>query len=375
MRAHDIISQLSPRARKALAQALQAEGVTDEALSAAMRAPQLAPLVLKRCGSPVMREDLALLCANPFDPVAPDELIDPDAFVALGMIAEHEGQFYVNRDMAITMTPSMPLEFGFAATMVARLSHADFSELARAMEIGPRTTHVDYILDIAEACVSDAHVMRQLAHLRASEREAIVEAIGNGELPDDIGELSPSAPPPLVSLDDASAGQRGLVFTFADASRGIDERSVILLELLPRVSALMERVPPAPEAAPARTTRRRTTSGSGSRTPTQKPRPVAASVTRDVYEDDPPSRTPTPTSPPSFRRADTTPTRSAGSASVQAASGVVDLETARNAEIACRDDELNRSILEVVAENLVVLRPGVDIDDWVERAAARLNFG
>lgn len=371
MRATEVIAAMDARARGAAAKLIGSEGAEAEHLRAAMRHADVPARLRRICTSSVMKEDLALLCANPFDPVAPDEIADAAAFLRAGLLSERDGEYHVNIDMALTALPDLPLEFGFTATLLARLSPSELASVGRAMEVGPRPSRVDHLLDLAAACSDEAKVMRHVARLREQDRDPVLIALTMGDLPDDLEGFSLEMAPPMVTLETGEAGQRGLLFRVAQPDVGLDARPVVALELAPMLTALMERVPPAPDAvsAPSPRRRRRTTSYT-------RPAPI-------VVDDTPePSQAPEETLRPGVRRAamrnpfERGADTSAGqrTATAVAASAVVDLEEPRYAEAAQRDDELSPAILEVIAENLVVLREGVDVVEWVERCVLRLGF-
>ncbi len=369
MRATEVIAAMDAERRAVAARLLAADGSEADQLRAAMRAPTVSDRLRRLCTTSLTREDLALLCANPFDPVAPDEIADAGAFVRIGLLCERDGEYHVNIDMALTAVPDLPLEFGFAATLLARLSPQDLATVGRAMEVGPRPSRVEHLLDLAEACRDESKLMRHVARLRDQDRDPVLVALTQGELPDDIGGVSLDLAPPIVTIETGEAGQRGLLFRVAQPDVGLDARPVVALELTELLIDLLGRVPPAPDtvAAPAPRRRRRTTSYT-------RPAPVV--------EDDTPEPPPEETLRPGVRRPPPrnpfarTPDTSAGQRSVTAiaASAVVDLEELRYAEAALRDKELSPAILEVIAENLVVLREGVDVTEWVERCVLRLGF-
>jgi hypothetical protein len=55
----------------------------------------------------------------------------------------------------------------------------------------------------------------------------------------------------------------------------------------------------------------------------------------------------------------------------QPASATVDLGTMKAIDIVMRDLDLSEGILEIVNETVVVLRPGIDVQHWLRRCAAR----
>jgi hypothetical protein len=379
MRAHDLLRRRTPESRKVIAQLLRLDSTDVDPIAVAMRSPTLLDHVLRHCHSPLMHEDLALLCANPFDAVRSDELVEAAMFERIGLL-ESTGRdtWSVNLDMALTLQPFMPLEFGYAATLLSRLDAPSLASVARSYGFGPRPNHIDHLLDIAQACVDEHSVMEQVARLNRRERLSIIDALDFGELPDDPSLVAPDAAPPAVTLDAGDAGKRGLVFWIEQPSTGLENRPVVVLELLPRLQSILDRVPMPPEtistkAAPKRT--RRASTGTRTRTPAQSVDAVPAGYAMP----EPTSQFP-PT--PQFRRIDepvrpsydsrmSAPVRAA---SVSGISGVVDVEEPRFAEAALRDPDLRPAMLEVVAETLVVIRAGYDPSEWAERFATRFNF-
>ncbi|MCB9506434.1 MAG: hypothetical protein H6698_08335 [Myxococcales bacterium] len=259
MRGSAVVAGRSTEQLRAMAQRLRSEGADAASLLAAMRAPDAFDRVERLCTTPLMLEDLVLLCANPFDAVAAEELADAAAFEAAGVIARSAaGDFRVNLDIALSAAPSAPIEFGFAATLIARLAAEERVALLRALEVGPRPTVVDAVLDGAAALRDESALMRTVARLTVSDREIVTEAIGLGELPDDISAFPLDAGPPMVTLDPGAAGRRGLVFWVEHEASGLEARPVVPLELLERLAGVLERVPPPPEVKSAPAPRRRT---------------------------------------------------------------------------------------------------------------------
>jgi hypothetical protein len=376
MRAAELLTRRSPEARKAIAQMLRCDSVERDTLAAAMRAPTLYDQVLRHCHGSLMREDLALLCANPFDPVESGELSDPELFERLGMIESiGPGQFDINLDMALTLQPHMPLEFGFAATLLSRLDSVSLLTMAKTLGFGPRPNHVDHLLDLAQACQDDNSVMMQVARLNRRERLSILDALDFGELPDDPASVAPDARPPVVTLDPGDAGRRGLVFWLEQEDAGTEKRPVVVLELMPRLQSILDRVPMPPETVSAKAAPKRTRRATGPRTRTTNTEAVP-----EGYAMPEPVSPPIPPMP-TFRRIDEPirPPFAGGVATIRAANvqgiaGVIDLEEPRYAELALRDPELRPAMLEVVAETLVIIRHGYDLNEWAERFATRFNF-
>lgn len=384
IRARDLIENRSVAARRVMAQRLGCETAEPAALLEAMQNPRVVKALEKLCTSPVMWEDLVLLSANPYDTVAHGELVEPSAFEEAGLIEPNEQGWDVNLDLALVFAPHSPLEFGYAATLLARLDAASLARIARSVSVGPRPSPIDYVLDIAEACTNQNSVTRHLAFLRDSDREPLREAVDQGELPTDIDGIANDTTLPLVCVDPGEAGARGLLFRVSQDARGVADRGVVALELQATLGEWLDKVRPPPEAISARASTRkpRATNPTGAaklRVPgaskpdlTPSPAPSSPYMTPSPIED----RLGTP-----FRRSEdrrnisSDPTRGLRAAHVQAAGGVVDLESPRLAEMARKHPDLREAVLTIIAENLVVLRPGVDVKEWVDLCAARVGFG
>jgi hypothetical protein len=384
LRARDLIENRSVASRRIIAQRLGCDSSEPSALLEWMQSPRVVKALEKLCTSPVMWEDLVLLSANPYDAVAHGELVEPAVFEECGLIEPNGQGWDVNLDLALAFAPHTPLEFGYAATLLSRLDAPSLARVARSVGIGPRTSPIDYVLDIAEACTNQQNVTRHLAFLRESDREPLREALGQGELPTDIDGIATETPLPLVCVDPGEAGARGLLFRISQDARGVADRGVVALELQATLGEWLDKVRPPPEAVSARasTRRPRAASVSGVSKPrvagqskpdlTPSPAPASPYMTPSPIED----RLATP-----FRRTEerrTLPTdssRGVRAAHVQAAAGVVDLESPRLAEMARKHPDLSDAVLTIIAENLVVLRPGVDVKEWVDLCAARVGFG
>ncbi len=412
IRAEELMRDLPSGALRDLAIAWST-AASPMAIASAMRGPKTAERVLAVCVTPVMREDLLLLCANPFDPVAHDEVVEAAPLQRLAVLHEREdGQLHVNADIALSVLRELPLEFGFAATLLARLPESARIAVGRAVEVGPRPNHVDSVLDIAASIADPDALMRRVARLTNSDREVLRLALEQGELPDDLDALSPNAPPPLVELEPGAAGDAGLVFRYTHLASGVEQRPVVPLELLEVLPRILEQVPPPPDPVAAKARRRatgqrrapakkrdtvemeqsgqsRATSASSSgkipndtlhRRPLD-PReasasasgihsldPIAQSGSMSVFRD--------PRSSVSAMTASgaMTPYRLGRVKVIRGASAIVDLETAKVADAAMRDTALAGDVLEIASESLVVLRPGVDARAWAELCALRLGL-
>ena len=417
MRAKEVIAKLSLEDVRELALAIGSASDAAE-VARTMQSEEAHEIVARACVSAVMREDLMLLCANPFDTVSPDELADVEAFESIGLIvAVDGGEYAVNADMALAAAPFCSVEFGFAATLISRLASEERAVVAKAMEIGPRPSAIDTILDAAETLVTETTVMKHVAFLSSAEREVLRQALELGELPDDLEKFPLDSSPPMVTLDPGEAGRRGLVYWVAHEPSGVEARPVVPLEVAEFLPRILEQVPPPPEVVASKSRRRRPAS-TRRRTPAPKKEPAptpeapsapAESVQSSLRSRDPfgrPDRSGVTRNPFQSRTADSrvNPASSsgvlnsvdplAGSGSmgaftssgsnspyrlgkvtgIRAASALVDVETAKVAEAVMRDDELAQSVLEVVADSLVLLRAGIDPQEWAESCALRLSL-
>lgn len=357
MRAADLLGAVGAPALEAIADVWGTEPRIVE-IEQAMRGPRALDLVLGACRSAMMREDVALLCSNPFDLVAGDELVDASAFTALGFIVETEEGYAVNLDLALTLAPRLNIEFGFMATLLARLQDEELHAVGKAVEIGPRPSRVELVLDIAEQLLDADRLMRQVAFLRESDRSVIREALEMGELPDDVSAFDPAAPAPLVTLDEGESGRRAIVFWFEDESRDIDARPVVPLELAEGLPGLLEKVPPPPEVVAAKAKQKRERRAASPR------KSKAATLGIEDLVDDSPASTVTHEGPHRGLRVQ----RAAD------ACAVVDLESGKTAEAARKDEELGPAVIDIVADHLVILAAGTDARDWAERAALKLGL-
>lgn len=416
IRAEAILKDAQQERVRALAQAWSA-APSPAAVAAAMRGPEAAKRALAACSTPVMREDLLLLCANPFDPVAYDEVVDAPPFVAIGLLEETEpATLHVNVDIALAAVRSLPLEFGFAATLVARLSDDERTALGRAVEIGPRPSVIEALLDIAASIADPDALMRRVARLTDSQREIVRTALSLGELPDDLDAFPLDAAPPTVTVAEGAAGKLGLVFQYEHLPSGVRSRPVVPLELAEVLPGILEQVPPPPETVAAKARRRPTRraprkkktstesmeqSGSGAQVRSGassvfpgdsvnfRSRP-ADSVMRRAADPSKSGAHPNDTltqsggmsalrdslatSAAMTASGAMTPYRLGRVKSVRPASAIVDVETAKVAEAVLRDTTLAGDVLEVKAESLVILRAGVDARAWAERCALRLGL-
>lgn len=362
MRAPEVLAHLPDAIRNRLARRLQVRESNQEALLRTMRQPGLSRRILGACDHPTMREDVVLLCANPFDPIEPDELFDPDAFVQLGLIARppHQADYLANLDMTLTMLPELPLEFGFSATLLARLPRDRRAALARDLSVGPRPTDIDLILDLAHALVQPESVQQRLALLTEEDRLPITTALNNAELPEPHQPPPVEGPLPKVDLDASAAGRVGLVFRVTSPVQNTHDRTFVPLELLEALPSWLQLVPPAPEPS-GRTPRRR--------------RPTTMNRRRDTLERAlPPELLPGLGTQSDPIPAHSPPTKLLRAAALHPTQAVVDLESAEHLAVVRTHPQLRAGILQCFSDRWVVLRPDTDPTAWSEACAKVLRW-
>jgi hypothetical protein len=398
VRAAEIVERRGPEGAQALHAALRAMSPSPADLVEAMRGPGIVTIVNRACRTIGSREDLGLLIANPWEPVGEDEIDHAPIFDRLGLIERVDDAWHVNVDMALALVASTPWEFGFAATLIARLGSEDTKTLSRAVEVGPRPHPIDFVVEAATAAIEPERVRRHVAHLTAAERAPLRAAITLGELPDEVSGASDDDVIAHVTLDPGGAGQRGLLFWIAWPDRENDARPLVPLELQTRLEEWLDEIPPAPDVERVRSRKQPTRRTTSRRTSSTTSRPGVSTGRGGVPRTEPPSTdrlaavaakplarsqvstgSPArmPAGEPTLRGPMTTTggSRAIPAASVCAAAALVDLESPRLANLARQDAELGRAVLEVVADTMVVLREGVDAADWAERCAIRLRFG
>lgn len=386
LRAEAIVSGMSVAIRRKLARRFRADSTEIPDVVAAMRTTKAAEIVLAACKRKLDWEDLALLCANPFDEVAHDEVNDPTLFEEVGLLVlTGEGIFGVNLDLALLLVPYLPLEFGFAATLLARLPKADLATIARVNQVGPRPTRVDYLLDIAESCTSEDRVSQHVAYLSEKERGVLQEAQEMGELPDMTESLSRSMAVPNVTLEQGPAGQRGLVFWFSGEGHDVHTRPVLPLELQTDLGSILSAVPAKPEVTQRKPRRSRGTT-SVRQAPSRKT--AVSGLNPAITETSERSQYNTLVDPvrsvstDAFPRARTDDYAAASSPEairharevrVTRGAAIVSLNSERLANDAQRDPELGPFIEDIIGGTLVVLKEGTWVEDWVERFALRIE--
>lgn len=348
MRADAVIAALATSQRLNLAKELQASGSDVSSLAAAMRADGLPGIVHAKLRTRALQDDLALLCANPFDPVGEDDVSDVAALCRIGLLSlTSPGSWHVNIDMALTLVPTTSLEFGFAATLLARLSTEDFKSTARALQISPRMNRVEYILALADEMCAATTLTRVLMQLQDEDRQPLRDALDAGELPDAPAGWSSKSLPPVVQLHSSQAGRRGVIVQFAQPSVGTALRVLVPLEsmdVLPEILAST----PGPPTASAKPVRRRVVATAAKPERSAPPRTSVFSLGEPV--DAPDSR--------------------------QVVCVMSDASIRLPSEKAVRaireNRDLARDILTVFDRTRVLLRPGVNTERWRSAAAVFL---
>ena len=370
MRAPEYLATLDGSDRQRLASLLRAESAEPEALVRAMRQSVLADHVLGLCDIPAMWEDVYLLCANPFAPVLSDELVEPAAFLRIGLIAPAAtpGSFRVNLDMALSMLPSLPVEFGFFCTLTSRLPQAQQVNLGRQSDLGPRACHVDYLLDLSTRRADPTLLQEHVARVCERERELLWAALEEGELPDGVHAGVSRSELPQVGLGAGVPGQLGLLFSVRLPQAPQRVRNVVPLELAPVLPSLLKTVPAAPERGDAKKPlRRKATTGRTPRvTGSSLPSPTSISASFDL-----PGLAP---AAPVEDTASSAPTKILRAAQLQSAAAIVDLEQPAAVRRVRQDATLGPRIASIIEERWVALQPGTDVDAWVEEAAKRLRW-
>lgn len=349
MRADAVIAALATSQRLNLAKELQVVGDDVASLSAAMRSDALASIVHAKLRTRALQDDLALLCANPFDPVAETDVSDIVALCRLGLLSPTSpGLWSVNLDMALTLVPTTSLEFGFAPTLLARLSAEDFKSTARALQVSPQKTRVDYILALADEMCRASTLTRVIMQLREEEREPLREALAAGELPDAPEGWTAKSPPPTVQVHASDVGRRGLVLQIAQPSVGVEMRAIVPLESMDLLPDILAQTP-APPPVITKTVRRRTTTAAPKAERSAPARPPVFSLSEPV---------------------------DAAPDSRQVVCVMSDASVRLPSEEAMRlireNRELVRDVISIFDRTRVLLRPGVDSARWSNAAAVFL---
>lgn len=351
MRADELVRTLAASQRALLAKTYQADSSEVATLVQAMRAENVAEVLAPIVRRKKLAADIASLCANPFDPVYDGDVSDMDSLASIGLVCRgDDGGWQVNIDLALALVPSIALEFGFALTLLARLSPSDFQSTARALGVSPQMNRTDYLLAVADAMCSQATLERVIMQMREEERAVLASALEEGELPDDLSSWSPELALPRVTLHSSEAGRRGVLLSYAQISFGVASRPLLPLESVEAVEDALANIP-APPPLQTKPGRRRAQ-------PAQRPQEGAApkAVLLDFS-------TPAFEAPPAHSRQVT----------VVESSGVVELQDEAMVQRLRDLPQLYDGVARVFERTRVLLRPGVDSHRWSEQAALLLG--
>lgn len=350
MRADELVRALTVSQRAQLAKVFKLDSSEVPEIVRAMRAENVVEVLQPALRLRSVREDVAALCANPFDPVYPGDVRNVDALCAIGLLGlADDGAWAVNLDLALALVSSTSLEFGFALTLLARLSPSDFQSTARALGVSPQINRTEYLLAVAGAMTSEETVQRTVMQLHDEQRSVMITALEEGELPDDVSAWSLDFKAPKVTLDQSDVGRRGLVLHYEQPDFGVGPRVVLPLESMDRVEHALETIP-APPPIKTKAERRRPVSAK----PAAKP-----SALRERLLD---LSTPAVSEPLPSRRVE-----------VLDASAVIDLPNELLVRRLRNKPELLADVAKIIERTRVVLRPGVDAKRWSARAAFLLN--
>lgn len=349
MRAEEFVRVVTPERALELANVWGIGADQDaEALVRALRAPGAWAKLRSKIRAAATREDIAQLCASPLEPVLREDLHDPAPLERIGLIAPADaGSWAVNLDLALSLLPSFPAEYGLALTLLARLSDADLQVVARALEVSPSTNRVDRLLAVSTAWAEGAVLRRKVAPLVEEERAVLREALAAGELDDDPAwELSMAGP--VVSLEGVPSALRGLVVRYEHPALEVASRLLVPLEVHVTLQELLDTLP-VPEA----TTKRPRARALGNAA-----EPKVASRGKKVA-----AAAPAITPPPELV---------ARKAQVVAASALVDLGSEAQVRALREHWELWSDVISTFDKRRVVLKSGVDAAAWAQRAAIAL---
>lgn len=225
------------------------------------------------------------------------------------------------------------------------------NELSRRWSVGPRRSSEEQIAAIVEQMMDRASLSDRVATLRESERHVLEELLGEGEGGDD-GRVADSIQG--ARLPSHAAGMLGFVVEITpDGERWLP---VIARELEAMLPDRLEAVPAAPEEV-TRRRRRSTTSTPPSTSKAHRAQQAAGE----------------PTLPEALPEPRALAREIARTVTIAPASAIVELGSPRDARVASDDRVLGAAVLDVLEETLVVLRASVDVDEWVQRLAVRLE--
>lgn len=363
MRADELVRALTVSQRAQLAKVFKITSNDVPEIVRAMRAEGVVDVLKSALRLRSVREDVAALCANPFDPVYPEDVQDIDALCAIGLLGlADDGGWAVNLDLALALVPSTSLEFGFALTLLARLTSSDFQATARALGVSPQMNRTEYLLAVADAMTSVNSVQRTVMQLNDEQRSVLVTAIEAGELPDDISQWSLDFAAPKVTLHSSEAGRRGLILQFEQAGFGVTPRPVLPLESAERVEDALATIP-APPPMKTKAERRRAPVAT-------KPTPKPGRQRERLLDFSTPAALSPASSPSSFADREALPERRV---QVLDASAVIDLRDDSLVRRLRSTPELLADVAKIIERTRVVLRPGVDAKRWSARVALLLS--
>lgn len=407
MRALTLLQRLSPTAREALASRLGAPSAEVRLLAEWMRSQRAMTEVLESCATQKLQRDLVRICALPLEVLEAEELSAPLTFAQLGLLWASEEGYEVQEDLAVSLAPNLPGERGSLLTLLARLPLEASHTLGRNLEVGPRATQSEWVLDAAARLRMTEELEARVARLRPADRALLQEALETEPLPASKVRNPADAPLPKVSLAEGAAGEQGLVFRVALTPKEGAGRLVVPLELVGAIGAVLERLP---AAAPAVRRVARGESSAPKRVKTERvvsPLQEFASVPIQALFAEAPAASTVQT--PVLRRAKRSseaeapvshwqraepsgsrwqepearwmmePVRSAppalpeGFVTVRAASIWVRLAGPDEVAAVRRDSVLGPAVLESTAEGVVVLRAGVDKTAWLEAYVVRIR--
>jgi hypothetical protein len=404
MRALALLQRLSPTALAALASRLDAPSAEVRSLAEGMRSLRVATRVLEACATQKLQRDLVRICASPLELMDEEELAAPLTFVELGLLWAAPSGYEVQEELAVALAPNLPGERGCLLTLLSRLTPEASHTLGRSLEVGPRATQVEWVLDAAARLRSPEELEARVARLRPADRVLLQEALDAAPLPASKVRNPAEAPLPVVTLAEGAAGEQGLVFRVALTPKDGAGRLVVPLELVAPMGAVLERLPAATSPVARRTPRRSEPSSERSAPRRSEPSsdwssdapiqaffteapasaPVQTPVLRrarrgaEVFEAPQMHFQEAPrmlhrlvaAQEPELRRAPVLPE---GSVTVRAASAWVRLAGPEEAAAVRRDHVLGPAVLEISSEGVVVLRAGVDTTAWLEAYVVRIR--
>jgi hypothetical protein len=404
MRALALLQRLSPTALAALASRLEAPSAEVRSLAEGMRSLRVTTRVLEACATQKLQRDLVRICASPLEVMDEAELSAPLTFVELGLLWPSPAGYEVQEELAVALAPNLPGERGCLLTLLARLSAEASHTLGRSLEVGPRATQAEWVLDAAARLRAPEELEARVARLRPADRALLQEALEAAPLPASKVRNPAEAPLPVVTLAEGAAGEQGLLFRVALTPKDGAGRLVVPLELVAQIGAVLERLPAATSAVARRAPRRSDPSSERS-----APRRLESSSERSAeapifaFFSEAPASAPVQTpvlrrarrgaevfdapqmhfqqapqmvyrmvaaQEPELRRAPVLPE---GSVTVRAASAWVRLAGPEEAAAVRRDQVLGPAVLEVSSDGVVVLRAGVDTTAWLEAYVVRIR--